>query len=309
MKKLFTILMIFGTFCPIVAQIPAHFAPIGTRWEYNYYLYGQEFGKFVYESEKDTLINGTPHRIIKRTRKVQCDYPSCTEYVTTVSNEWLTVRNDSLLSATSSGYRFLFNFNYRVGDSLNFVYTNPSYRNQKPIIWRIGDTLINGKRLKFWETKQTCIYGSGTGTTTKFRYAKIYELIGSESDGFYEFYDFCISDPLLKGICSVKSGDWVYNRGVCQYSVGTKDVAASIKATLFPNPTTNELTIDYTAAHDASDLTVKIYDVLGKMVHLQKIDAALASLKIKVAHFEAGIYELTIQSANQPPFAQRFVKQ
>jgi hypothetical protein len=303
MKKLFTILLIFGTICPIIAQIPAHFAPIGTRWEYDYYSFGQEYGRFIYESERDTLINGATHRIIKRTRTVRCDYPSCVNYVTTISSDWLTVRNDSLLAVTTSGYRFLFNFNYRVGDSINVAYLNP--RNQKPIIGRIGDTLINGKRLKFWETKQTCT----SATTTKVRYGKVYELIGTSNDGFYEFQDFCLSDPNLKTICSVTSNGWVYNPSVCLYSVGTKDVAASIKATLFPNPTTNELTIDYTAAHDALDLTLKIYDVLGKMVHCQKIDAAASILKIKVAHFESGIYELTIQSANQPPFAQRFVKQ
>jgi Secretion system C-terminal sorting domain len=302
MKKLLTILLIFGTFCPIVAQIPAHFAPIGTRWEYNYYSFGQEYGRFIYESERDTLINGTTHRIIKRIRTVKCDYPSCIDYVTTISSDWLTVRNDSLLAVTTSGYRFLFNFNYRVGDSVSVAYLN--VRNQKPIIWRISDTLINGKRLKFWETKQTC---SNVGTP-KVRYGKIYELIGTIGDGFYEFQDFCLSDPNLKSICSVKSGDWVYNPAVCQYSVGTKDVAASINATLFPNPTTHELTIDYTA-RDAADLTVKIYDVLGKMVHGQKIDTATATIKINVAHFEAGIYELTLQSANQQPFAQRFVKQ
>jgi hypothetical protein len=77
MKKQFTILLFTCALTQASAQIPAHFAPIGTRWTYNYYLFGQEYGEYIYESKGDTLVNGAAHRIIQGTRTVKCDYSNC----------------------------------------------------------------------------------------------------------------------------------------------------------------------------------------------------------------------------------------
>ena len=288
--------MLFFVFTQTFAQLPANFSPIGTRWEYNFFSYGQSEGKFTYESEGDTLINGVAHRVIKTTRKTKCDFPPTCEFVTTISKNFFTARNDSLLSLTANGYRFAFNFGYRVGDSVNLLYANV----KKAVVTRIGDTLMNGKRLKFWEIRQTC-------TATRQRYGKIYELIGSADDGFYEFEDKCISDPNSKTLCSMKSGDFAYEPQVCRYSVATNEIAA-IDAHVYPNPVSNQLTIDYTAENLSENWALVIQDVLGKTVHQQILDAATPSVNVDVSGLNAGIYLLSIQTQGKKVFVKKIVK-
>lgn len=296
MKKQCTILMLALVFTQTWAQLPTHFAPIGTRWEYNFFSYGQSAGKFTYESEGDTLINGVAHRVIKTTRKTRCDFSPTCEFVTTVSKDFFTIRNDSLLSFTANGYRFAFNFGYRVGDSINLLYSSV----RKAAVTRIGDTTINGKRLKFWEISQTC-------TATRQRYGKIYELIGSADNGFYEFEDRCVSDPNSKTLCSIKTADWTYEPQVCRYSVATNEVAA-INAHVYPNPVSNQLTVDYSAKNLSEKGTLVIQDVLGKTVHQQILDAATPSVNVNVSGLNAGIYLLSIQAEGKKNYVKKIVK-
>jgi hypothetical protein len=296
MKKQCTILMLAFVFTQTLAQLPTHFAPIGTRWEYNFFSYGQSAGKFTYESEGDTLINGVTHRVVKTTRKTKCDFPPDCPFTTTVSKSFFTIKNDSLLLFTTNGHRFIFNFGYRVGDSINPLYGSV----RKAAVTRIGDTLINGKRLKFWEIRQTC-------TATRQRYGKIYELIGSADDGFYEFEDQCLSDPNSKRLCSIKSGDFAYEPQVCRYSVATNEVAVT-DAHVYPNPVSNQLAIDYTAENLSEKLTLTVQDVLGKTVHQQTLDAATPSVNVDVSGFNAGIYLLSIQAEGKKRFVKKIVK-
>ena len=288
--------MLTFVFTQTSAQLPTNFAPIGTRWEYNFFSYGQSFGKFTYESEGDTLINGVTHRIIKTTRKTRCDFPPTCEFTTTISKNYFTIRNDSLLSLTANGYRFAFNFGYRVGDSINLLYANV----RKAAVTRTSDTLISGKRLKFWEIRQTC-------TATRQRYGKIYELIGSADDGFYEFEDQCISDPNSKTLCSIKSGDFAYEPQVCRYSVSTNDVAA-IDVSVYPNPVLNQLTIEYRAENLSENLMLVIQDVLGKTVHQQILKVATPSVNVDFSGLNAGIYMLSIQTQGKKVYVKKIVK-
>ena len=296
MKKQCTILMLAFVFTQTLAQLPTHFAPIGTRWEYNFFSYGQSAGKFTYESEGDTLINGVTHRVIKTTSKTQCDFPPFCPFITTVSKNFFTIRNDSLLSLTANGYRFAFNFGYRVGDSINLLYSSV----RKAAVTRIGDTTINGKRLKFWEIRQTC-------TATRQRYGKIYELIGSADNGFYEFEDRCVSDPNSKTLCSIKTTDWTYEPQVCRYSVATNEVAA-INAYVYPNPVSNQLTVDYTTENLSEKPMLVIQDVLGKTAHQQILDAATPSVNVDVSGLNAGIYLLSIQAKGREKYVKKIVK-
>ena len=64
-KVQLTILLLACLFSQSMAQLPANFAPVGARWEYNYYNYALEEGRYIHESVGDTTINGLPHRIIK----------------------------------------------------------------------------------------------------------------------------------------------------------------------------------------------------------------------------------------------------
>ena len=296
MKKQYTLLMLAFVFTQTLAQLPDNFAPIGTRWEYNFFSYGQSYGKFTHESEGDTLINGVTHRVVKTTRKTKCDFPPDCPFTTTISKNFYTVRNDSLLSVNGNGYRLMFNFGYRVGDSINLLYGSV----RKAVVSRIGDTTINSKRLKFWEIKQTC-------TPTRQRYGNIYELIGSADDGFYEFEDQCTSDPNSKRLCSVKSGDWTYNPQICTYSVAVHEIEP-LNAAVYPNPVSNQLTVEYYAENLLENLTLVISDILGKTVHKQVLDTATPSVNIDLSRLNTGIYLLSIQAQGKKRYIKKIVK-
>ncbi len=297
MKVQFTILMLFAVFSQITAQLPANFAPIGTRWEYNYFAYGQSEGKYIYESVGDTLINAVPHRVVNLATKLKCDYPGCV-FLTKSYPLFYTVRNDSLLALSQNGYIFLFNFNYKQGDSVTINYRNPSSPNA--VVLRVADTTINGKNLKFWEIRQTC-------GPTKNRIDKVYESIGSIENGFYEFWDKCSSDPTSKQLCNVKMGNWTYDPYVCRYSVATQEIPF-FNATISPNPVTEKLKIEFSIEKSIAQMDIVVYDLLGKVIHKQAFDNTNTFENIDVSRLPTGLYLLTVQSGRKKLWTQKFVK-
>ena len=275
------------------AQLPANFAPVGTRWEYNYFSYGQTQGKYAYESVKDTIYNGAPHRIINLTSKLKCDYINC-EFVTSKSTFFLTVRNDSLLSANQVGYKFLFNFKYKVGDSIPIRSSDGS----KSVVKRIADTLIDNKLLKFWEISYTC--PQRTYRAGRERITKVYELIGADNDGFYEFEEKCTSDPNSKVLCSTQSGNWSYNPLICQYSVGTnelKNPPLSIKA--YPNPTSGSLTVDFDVQTTYKEASFSLIDITGREVLNQKINKGQKQMIWQTEQLDQGLYLIILKIDKQ----------
>jgi Secretion system C-terminal sorting domain len=300
MKALLTIFLLAAALSKSAAQIPAHFAPIGTRWEYNFFSYLTEYGKYVCESMGDSIINGTIHRVIKLTRRTSpCDYAGCV-FSTASWNRYYTVRNDSLLALQDGVHVFIFNFGYRVGDSLSLS-VNGRINPNKAVVSRIADTVINNKILKFWETRQNC-----PTATPSLRVQKVYQLIGL-LDGFYELFDRCPIFDTFSTLCSIKSGDWSYNPQVCRYSVATTDMP-TIKVNVYPNPVANQLTVDYSMDNVVVQTYVAIRDILGKTVYFQKLIVSNNSINIDLAGVTTGIYILSIQSEGKTMFTKRIVK-
>jgi Secretion system C-terminal sorting domain len=296
MIKQVTFILIVSVFTQLKAQIPTHFAPIGTRWTFNYYLFGQEYGEYIYESKGDTLVNGVTHRIVQGTRTVKCDYPSCVVYQTSIFKDLYTVRNDSLLLFKQNGHAFLFNFAYKIGDT---VKSFAGY-NRSVIVTRVADTLINSKRLKFWEINQTC-------SATQSRARKVYELIGSANDGFYEFNDKCTSDPLIKSVCSVKSGDWLYNPSNCPVVATQETVPTETNLSIFPNPVVDQLNIDFDPINGETYAEISFYNALGSKVGHQKLDMISPPLSINVSNLPSGMYNVVLQIKGRSPAVQKFV--
>lgn len=66
----------------------------------------------------------------------------------------------------------------------------------------------------------------------------------------------------------------------------------NVSVVSFPNPVTNYLTINVTGSNDN---TVKIVDILGKVMYLEKIGT---TKKIDISDLNNGVYILMIISAN-----------
>ena len=283
------------------AQLPANFAPIGTRWEYNYFSYAQQEGKYVYESVKDTFYNGAIYRIINVTSKLKCDNSFC-GFVTSKSTFFLTIRNDSLLSANQAGYKFLFNFKYKVGDSISIR----SFRlmDIKSVVKRVADTLINNKLLKFWEISYTC--PPSTYHPGKVRLTKVYELIGADNDGFYEFEEKCGSDPNSKVLCSVQSDNWRYNPLICQYSVGTNELKnAPLSIKTYPNPTSSSLTIDFDIQTAFIEASFILIDQTGREVLNQKINNGQKQITWQTEQLIQGLYFIILKIDKQTVYQSK----
>ncbi len=300
MKTLSTIFLLAAVLSKSTAQIPAHFAPIGTRWEYNFFSYLTEYGKYVCESMGDSVINGTIHRVIKVTRRTSpCDYAGCV-FSTDSWNRYYTVRNDSLLALQDGVHVFIFNFGYRVGDSISLAVNR--FSSYKGVVNRIADTVINNKVIKFWETRQNC-----PKTTPSLRIQKVYQLIGLLDGMLFELFDRCPFYDTFNTLCSIKSGDWSYNPEVCRYSVATTDMP-NIKAHVYPNPVTNQLTVDYSIDNVVAQTHVAISDILGKTVYFKRLTVSNNSINIDLTGVPTGIYILSIQSDGKTMFTKRIVK-
>ena len=304
MKVQLTILLLACLFSQSMAQLPANFAPVGVRWEYNYYNYALEEGRYIHESVGDTIINGLPHRIIKTRAKFRCTEPSCVFGNESRYNLFYTVRNDSLLVLNQNGgYDFAFNFGYRIGDSID-IRTFSSSPLKKGIITRISDTLINNKRLKFWEITQTCIQTGRPTTTPK---SKVYELIGTTAWGFYGLRDECAINETGKGLCSFKTTDWAYEPSVCRFSVGTKDLTP-LNIAIYPNPVNAELNINYTPDNAKGSLEMRVFDILGKIVFQQKFDVFNDPLSINVSNLAEGMYIISVSVQGKKTYISKFIK-
>ena len=299
MKVQITIFLFVLALSKSAAQIPDHFAPIGTRWEYNLFSYLSEYGKLIYESVGDTLINGTKHRVIKTTSRTSACEVGC-PLRTYSDSSYYTVRNDSLLRINWNGeYLFMFNFNYRIGDTISLS-TNGRISPPKGIVSRVVYALINNKRLRFWEISQTC--------TNKIATQKVFELIGLVDNTFYDLLDRCQSGDTFRTLCEVQSDGWVYSPQICRYSVPTNEVEPTA-VTIYPNPANAQLTVNYTTDNQAFvPISLVIHDIVGKIVYEKPLDALKNIEPVDISNLAKGIYTLSIQVIEKKVFTKRFVK-
>ncbi|MFN5415876.1 MAG: T9SS type A sorting domain-containing protein [Flavobacteriia bacterium] len=95
----------------------------------------------------------------------------------------------------------------------------------------------------------------------------------------------------------IDSVDLIVNYGVA--SVSKKD--ANTNFLLYPNPADNQIQI--TLPSNVAEGTVKIADVLGKIVYEEKV---LSSKKVNTEEFKNGVYILSFNS-NGTTYTKRFV--
>lgn len=86
----------------------------------------------------------------------------------------------------------------------------------------------------------------------------------------------------------------------------TSQFESATKFSIFPNPGKNEMNISISSLTNEG-LELEVYDVLGKKVHVQNLNAL--SSKINIAKWNSGLYLVRLSSSNQEEhFTKRFVK-
>jgi len=92
-----------------------------------------------------------------------------------------------------------------------------------------------------------------------------------------------------------------------QVTVGVEEVEATIKATLFPNPTSQNITLSLTGLKPTEGYTLAIYNSAGALVKEETLQQIQATLN--VSNLPSGLYTYRIVTTNGKSAAGRFVKE
>ncbi len=84
-------------------------------------------------------------------------------------------------------------------------------------------------------------------------------------------------------------------------SLGVKEMAKAVNITVssYPNPASNIITVN---VNGSNDNLIKIVDVLGKTIYVEKIGA---SKKVDVSNLSNGVYILKVATANGTPLQSK----
>ncbi len=97
----------------------------------------------------------------------------------------------------------------------------------------------------------------------------------------------------------------------CADGIGMSEDKTGSMFTLYPNPTSNEFTIDVTTDVD-KDVVVEVYDVLGNIVKHEKhqLTSGVSSMKTNIEDYKNGIYFVRVMDMdNTTLYTQRVIKQ
>ena len=92
------------------------------------------------------------------------------------------------------------------------------------------------------------------------------------------------------------------------FRVSTKETLPPLSIILYPNPVGNELNIDYTPDNANGELEIKVFDILGKTVFNNKMDAFKDSLSINVSNLAEGMYIISVSVQGKKTYTQKIIK-
>jgi len=113
---------------------------------------------------------------------------------------------------------------------------------------------------------------------------------------------------------NINHGDYVsWSRidDVCIRRIGTsatKDIVGQVSATLFPNPTSGGMTLEFGQPLE-SDAQISIMDLTGRRVQQILVKAGMKSQSLSISNYPAGIYLVLAMSNGQAIWTGRVVKE
>lgn len=104
---------------------------------------------------------------------------------------------------------------------------------------------------------------------------------------------------------------WSRIDDVCIRRIGTSatnDIAGQVSATLFPNPTSGDMILEFGQSLE-SDAQISIMDLTGRPVQQILVKAGMKSQSISISNYPAGIYLVRAMSNGQAIWTGRVVKE
>ena len=115
---------------------------------------------------------------------------------------------------------------------------------------------------------------------------------------------FKVALPLLWANGSGTNLGYHANRGATASILGSETIALTPEFNIYPNPVTNELSVQFPSA--VTQATISVYSVLGTLVYSSTMDQW--NSKINTSDWNTGVYLMNINTAD---FSQtkRIIKQ
>ncbi len=144
------------------------------------------------------------------------------------------------------------------------------------------------------ECAENNLFRNDSGVNYPYPIGEVGELTTSPYGGgyYYYFYNWEIQKPPVE--CE---SDLV---AINASSVGIEDIKNAIDFKLYPNPTSNEVTLSFTVT-STPNAQLHIYDVLGKLVfqnELSQLQAGENQAQVNVSRFAKGMYNVQLTVGN-----------
>lgn len=292
-KRTFTSI-IFSLFFTTISVGQTEFGTVGSYWTYGYSSHsGNGYGEDMISVERDTLINGEVHKILRRTYTRTTDFITYEEYEQgSYELGTMLIKNDSVFVNDV----LILDFTMEVGDTTYFNHMHSSGS-----FWLVADSIttveINGEILKKWHLQKLCMMG----TNVVFHYpVEIIEQIGQMG---YEYLFWNLDGCLQIGGGSnsfhcYKNDDFQYlENGNCnEVTLVTTDEVYASRVLVFPNPVKDVVNIQLEEDNSVIN-EVNLFSFDGK--RLKTFSANTASVILDISVFPIGIYFLEIITADK----------
>lgn len=296
-KNLIILLLLLVVSYNLKAQ--TEFAPVGAEWYYNYNNFWN-VGYVKITSESDTIIDNVFCKKLVKSIHVY-DYVSYNEKKGVFGYEYLTQINDSVMIYSDGEFKKLYDFSAEIGDTLLIPGLGhyEEFTHGTAVVTGKGFMEFEGESLRYIDLKHledtpwqfSCYHNYDNGYNT----ARICEKIGNISGYLLPEKYFIVDDDEGGALRCYSDNETsiTFSKEECDY-VPQKDDVDEISASdiikIYPNPTSNNITIELTEENN----TIDIYDNIGKRVNSFQTDNKL--INIDISDYPSGLYLFTINN-------------
>ena len=272
------------------------FGAVGSFWRYTYEAHdGNGTGWEIIAIEKDTMINGLLHKVLRRTFFHEQLLPPLATNQGSETIGVMRIANDSVFIDNT----LRLDFNMELTDSL--LLTNlPAGIDLQLAVDSISSVLLAGENHQIWYGQKICLNGASPGPYENFT---IVEKVGQIEQGYLLWNtDGCAIGGGINSFVCYQNGDFTYPPSAsCErLTLTSTEIPSQPKPLLvYPNPAQNLLHIK---SQGRSMGEISILSLTGQRLLRTRNQAT-----INIEFLKKGTYLLQIQM-DQQLITSRFLK-
>lgn len=281
MRKLGIILIILSGFPPHYADSQKEWAPVGAEWFFSSTM-NHTFSK--YTAERDTLIVGKKCSIITHQGKMV---------------EIMYEEDGKVFYRFDEKFNLIYDFSVQTGDTVPFIFKGLSSSLDVEafrinyVVESIENKTFHTSKLDY-KYQENLDYAIWETAPTAYKYR---ERTGVEIgciDGLLLSIAICTDDIILRcyhdSEINYVSDLWSIQNKPCDYTTDDRQVSGSSSFSVFPNPVSDELSIELPVLKPTNRISVDILDITGNF--LKTIQLVEKNSKVIVSDLGSGTYFL-----------------